>query len=163
MMGDGSYRNDTDLLKEYVSRIEILQQICFEEGFNFYVETHVGRISEDPEAFVKVMDMSKTPFELNGDLSHYICRGMMKGPFVDRIISGMEHTHVRMARVYGDLSINVEDPAADWTDPEGVTKMYWEFTKKGFQNGLSSRTIVGESGPFHLGRISTNMAYKAIN
>ena len=150
MMGDGSYRNDTKLLEEFVSRIDTLQRVCFEEGLNFYVETHVGRISEDPEAFVKVMDLSETPFEINGDLSHYICRGMMKGPFVDRIRNGMEHTHIRMARIYGDLSVNVEDPVADWEDPEGVTRTYWEFTKRGFQNGLSSRVIVGESGPMHL-------------
>merc|ERR1719203_778719 len=101
-------------------------------------------------------------FEINGDLSHYISRGMMQGPFVDRIRGGMEHTHVRMARVYGDLSVNVEDPVADWDDSEptpawmyrpceeGVIRTYWNFTKKGFQNGLSSRTIVGESGPMHL-------------
>jgi hypothetical protein len=25
-----------------------------EQGMNCYIETHVGRISEDPEAFVKV-------------------------------------------------------------------------------------------------------------
>merc|ERR1712062_286525 len=75
---------------------------------------------------------------------------MMKGPFVDRIIREMQHTHVRMARVYGDLSVNVEDPVTDWNDPEGVTQTYWKFTKKGFENGLSSRVIVGESGPMHL-------------
>ena len=133
-------------MEEFNSRINILQDICYENGLNFYVETHVGRISEDPEAFIKLIDSNEKEFELNGDLSHYICRGMLKGPYVERILNKMEHTHVRMARVYGDVSVNVEDPVSDWNDPNGVTRTYWDFAKKGFNGGLSSRVIVGESG-----------------
>eukprot|EP01083_Nonionella_stella_P296252 1006469_1 len=47
MTGDGSYRNDDSLLKEYVERVKTLQDICHDKGLNFYVETHVGKISED--------------------------------------------------------------------------------------------------------------------
>eukprot|EP01084_Bolivina_argentea_P051139 94058_1 len=150
LYGDGSYRNNNKLLEEYINRIGILQSICYENELNFYVETHVGRLSEDPEAFVKIMNGYNGSFEINGDLSHYICRGMLSGPFVDEILSKMEHTHVRMARVYGDLSVDVIDPIKDWNDENGVTQTYWKFTKKGFKNGLSSRVIVGEAGPMHL-------------
>lgn len=150
MTGDGSYRNDDGLITEFNQRINILQDICYEQGLNFYVETHVGRISEDPEALIKLIDTNDGEFELNGDLSHYICRGMLKGPYMERILNKIEHTHVRMARVYGDLSVNVDDPVKDWNNPEGITRTYWDFAKKGFQNGLSSRVIVGEAGPKHL-------------
>eukprot|EP01084_Bolivina_argentea_P207715 354352_1 len=154
LYGDGSYRNNQQLLLEFVQRIKVLQEICFEQGMNFYVETHVLRISEDPEAFVKIInyfnEQNGDSFEVNGDLSHFICRGMLHGPFVEQILDNMEHTHVRMSRIYGDLSAEVIDPVKDWNDENGVTKTYWKFTKKGLTNGLSSRVIVGESGPWQL-------------
>ena len=134
-------------------RIKTLQDICFELGMNFYVETHIQRLSEDPEAFVTIMDMfeekyGKT-FEINGDLSHYLARGMLNGTYIDKILSRVEHTHVRMCRVYGDLSAEVDDPIKDWNN-NGITKQYWNFTKKAFNNGLTSRVIIGESGPWQL-------------
>lgn len=162
LYGDGSYRNNDKLLDDFVSRIKILQNLCYENGLNFYVETHVGRLSEDPQAFVKIMEKYRNSdgdigddgyynsFEINGDLSHYICRGMLNGEYVDKILNNMEHTHVRMCRVYGDLSVDVDDPVKDWNEEDGVTRNYWLFTKKGFKGGLSSRVIVGESGPMHL-------------
>eukprot|EP01084_Bolivina_argentea_P207719 354362_1 len=157
MNSDGCYRNNEQLLNKYVDRIRTLQQIAYDVGLNFYVETHVWMCSEDPEAFSKIIDLYNGKygnenincFEVNGDLAHYICRGMMNGPFVDNILSSMEHTHVRMARVYGDVSVDVFNPIDDWNN-KGVTWKYWQFAKKGLKNGLTSRVIVGESGPYHL-------------
>lgn len=56
---------------------------------------------------------------------------------------------VRQARQYGDLSANVEDPAADW-DAGGPTWDAFSFSMPGLKGGLSSRVICGESGPMHL-------------
>ena len=61
------------------------------------------------------MDRCRVPFETNGDLSHYVYRGLRSsGPGsedVQRILERMGHTHQRMARPFGDLSAVVEDPA----------------------------------------------------
>jgi hypothetical protein len=54
-----------------------------------------------------------------------------------------------MAREHGDLSADVEDPEKDWTE-KGVTYQAFEAMKPAFAGGLSSRCIVGESGPMHL-------------
>lgn len=78
-LGDGgAHRNDTVYLDEVARRIEKLHQLCFEQGMNCYIETHVMRVSEDPEAFTKIMDRCRVPFETNGDLSHYVYRGLRK-------------------------------------------------------------------------------------
>ena len=56
-----------------------------------------------------------------------------------------------MAREHGDLSADVEDPEKDWAD-KGVTYQAFQAMKPAFVGGLSSRCIVGESGPMHLVR-----------
>eukprot|EP01051_Picozoa_sp_SAG22_P021612 SAG22_NODE_4841_length_1153_cov_0.853890_1_plen_61_part_00 len=49
--------------------------------------------------FCKIMDKCRVPFEVNGDLSHYIYRGLRssgKGSEdVARILGRMGHTHQR--------------------------------------------------------------------
>ena len=82
---------------------------------------------------------------MNGDLSTYLSRGMTKGKNIPQILSRMEHTHQRMCRKYGDLSVNVGDVQTDW-DTAGVTWQAFQFSMTGLQGGLSSRCIVGESG-----------------
>ena len=60
--------------------------------------------------------------------------------------------HQRMARRFGDLSVEVPDPAADW-DGNGVTRQAWDMSCRALvHGGLSSRTICGEAGPIHLVR-----------
>ena len=54
-----------------------------------------------------------------------------------------------MARQFGDLSSDVEDPEKDW-DAKGVTWQAMESMRPALKGGLSSRCIVGESGPLHL-------------
>lgn len=147
MESSGEYREDEQYLNQCADRIEKLQQLCFEEEMNFYVETHVGRISEDPCAFVKIMERSR-PFEINGDFSHYICRGMLNGSAIDKIRAKIGHTHQRMARIYGDLSCNVLNPNLDWNNA-GVTYQAFTFLQPALKGGLSSRCIVGEAGPIH--------------
>jgi hypothetical protein len=127
--------------------------MCFEQGMNCYIETHVMRVSEDPEAFCRIMDRCRVHFETNGDLSHYVYRGLRSsGPGsedIGRILARMGHTHQRMARPFGDLSAVVEDPAEDW-DQAGLTWAAFEFSLPGLRGGLSSRVVCGESGPMHL-------------
>ena len=117
------------------------------------------------------MDACPTYFEVNADISHYVYRGIKKGNALAKILARVGarqnfssqarelpedrpwcdagHTHQRMAREHGDLSADVEDPEKDWTD-KGVTYQAFEAMKPAFAGGLSSRCIVGESGPMHL-------------
>ena len=82
-----------------------------------YVETHIQRVSEDPEAFVRMMQYAEQEhgcvFECNGDLSHYLYRGFAndKG-YMPLIFSRVGHMHMRMARQHGDLSGAPPDPTA---------------------------------------------------
>lgn len=146
----GAYRNDDVYLKKCARRIEDLHAVTSLYDLNCYIETHVQRISEDPEALCKIMDQCKINFEVNGDLSHYIFRNLRNDyPDMKRILDRMGHTHQRMCRKYGDLSVNVEDLEKDWIN-KGVTWEAFEFSKPGLKNGLSSRVICGESGPIHL-------------
>ena len=98
-----------------------------------YVETHIQRVSEDPEAFVKVMEHAKdffgSEFECNGDLSHYLYRGFdNKKGYLPAILRRVNHMHQRMARVHGDLSAHVVDLDADWRD-KGLTWAAFEYAK----------------------------------
>lgn len=108
------------------------------------------RVSEDPEAFCKIMDRSAVgdKLEVNGDLSHYFYRNIQKGKDFDRIMGRMNHTHQRLARPFGDLSVECSDPAANW-EAGGETWQAFRYTRKGLRGGLSSRVIAGESGPMH--------------
>lgn len=145
----GEYRNDPAYLSLCAQRINDLQQACWEEGMNCYIETHVQRISEDPEAFANILRQSGTATETNGDVSHYIYRNFKNNTkAMKEILGRMGHTHQRMCRTYGDLSANVEDPQQDWEN-YGMTWSAFNFTKPGLKGGLSSRVICGESGPMH--------------
>eukprot|EP00755_Sulcionema_specki_P025362 Sspe_Gene.83144::Locus_54531_Transcript_1_1_Confidence_1.000_Length_500::g.83144::m.83144 len=94
--------------------------------------------------------MDRTPhFEMTGDLAHYLTLGILKGKTLERCLQRVNHLHVRMARIYGDLSVGVEDPAADW-DNHGVTWQWFNYGIPCFKGGLTSRTIVEETGPIHL-------------
>ena len=77
------------------------------------------------------------PFELNGDLSHYLYRSINQGEGLRRVLSLVGHTHQRMARQHGDLSADVDDPVADW-EAEGVTYQAFEYSKPALAGGLSA-------------------------
>jgi sugar phosphate isomerase/epimerase len=144
----GSYRDDPVYLQLCADRIAQLQRICFEEGLNFYVETHVLKISEDVYAFQEIMRRAPY-FEVNGDVSHYIFRGIQKGAALEEILSRVGHMHQRMGRAYGDLSSDVADPAQDWKQADGATRLAWDMSKRALVNGadgLSSRAVMGETG-----------------
>lgn len=155
------YRNDDAYLTLCARRIEQLQALCFELGLNCYVETHIDRLSEDLEAFGKIMDRCNVHFELNADLSHYFYRGITQGALLDRIWPRVGHMHARLARQHGDLSADVEDPAADW-EAKGVTFQAFEYYKPALEGGLSSRVIMGESGPMHLVEDSITLDAKLV-
>merc|ERR1712190_205890 len=85
--------------------------------------------------------------ESNGDLSHYLYRGWTRGVAVDAILDTVNHLHVRMARVHGDLSVDTVDPAADFA-AGGPARVQWDMILR--TGPLSSRPICGEAGPIHL-------------
>lgn len=145
----GMYRDDHEYLRRVANDIVRLQGTCFSLGINFYVETHMDRISEDLGAFCAIMDYCPVYFEVNADISHYNFRQINKGEWLSRILARVGHTHQRMARQLGDLSAEVPDPAEDW-ERKGLTYQAFESMRPAFKGGLSSRTIVGESGPIHL-------------
>jgi len=152
----GAYRNDEAYLQLCAERIARLQRICFDHGLNFYVETHIDRVSEDVEAFCKIFDYCEVYFEVNADISHYNYRGITRGSHLERILQRVGHTHQRMARTHGDLSSEVGihfdhvgaigDVRADWEE-KGVTWQAMESMKPALRGGLSSRVVVGEIGP----------------
>lgn len=143
----GLYREDDRYLQWFAGQIADLRNAAWDLGLNYYNEVHVDRVTEDPQACCRLLEI--TACELNGDLSHLLARGILKGKYVDKIQKHMGHAHVRMARKYGDLSAAVEDPKADW-EAQGVTWQSFEMHRGGLEGGLSSRTISGETGPLHL-------------
>jgi sugar phosphate isomerase/epimerase len=143
----GSYREDERYLRWCAANVADLRDATWEQGLNFYLEVHVDRITEDPAALCRILDMAAC--ELNGDMSHYLARGFMRGRHVERIQRHIGHTHVRMARMYGDLSAGVIDPKTDW-EAGGVTWQMFQYMMPALKGGLSSRTISGETGPMHL-------------
>ncbi len=143
----GLYREDDRYLQWFAGHIADLRNAAWDLGLNYYNEVHVDRITEDPAACCRLLELATC--ELNGDLSHLHARGIQKGRYVEKIQKHMGHAHVRMARKYGDLSAGVEDPKADW-EAKGVTWQAFEIHKGGLDGGLSSRTICGETGPLHL-------------
>eukprot|EP01052_Picozoa_sp_SAG31_P041571 SAG31_NODE_6339_length_2057_cov_3.064351_1_plen_506_part_00 len=158
----GEYRHDETYLRRAACNIARLQRLSFSAGLNFYVETHIARVSEDPEAFVKIMDYSPVYFEVNIDISHYAYRNIVDGAAYHRIMERAGHTHQRMARTFGDLSSEVIrgngedgghagtlDPHTDW-EQNGLTYQAWDLMQLALRGGLSSRCIVGESGPWQL-------------
>ncbi|MCC6579452.1 MAG: TIM barrel protein [Phycisphaeraceae bacterium] len=143
----GLYREDEDYLRWCADRVAAMRQMAWDMGLNFYLEVHVDRITEDPAGCCRILDLA--PCELNGDLSHFLFRGFTKGKHVERIVKHVGHTHVRMARFYGDLSAAVPDPKADWA-AKGSTWQMFQLMKPALAQGLSSRCVIGESGPMHL-------------
>ena len=140
----GDYREDEEYLRWCADAVALLRDNAWKLGLNFYLEIHVDRITEDPAGLCRILDLATC--ELNGDLSHYLCRGFTKGKHVNRILDLVSHSHVRFARQYGDLSAEVNDPKADWEN-KGVTWQLFNFMKRTLKLGLSSRTITGETGP----------------
>ncbi|MCX5659138.1 MAG: TIM barrel protein [Planctomycetota bacterium] len=143
----GAYREDEEYLKWCAETVATLREKAWGLGMNFYLEVHVDRITEDPAALCRILEMASC--EINGDLSHFLFRGFTKGKHVKKVLDHMGHTHVRMARFYGDLSAAVDDPKADW-EAKGATWGLFQLMKGGLAGGLSSRTISGETGPMHL-------------
>ncbi len=143
----GSYRSDEEYLRWCADRVAEVRQAAWDLGMNYYLEVHVDRITEDPQALCRILDLCAC--ELNGDLSHNLARGITRGVHVDRINQHVQHSHVRMARQYGDLSAVVEDPKKDW-ESKGVTWGLFQIMKPSLAHGYSSRTLVGETGPMHL-------------
>lgn len=143
----GAYREDERYLRWAAQQVTELRQLTWDSGLNFYLEVHLDRITEDPAACCRILDLAAC--ELNGDMSHYLARGFTRGKHVDRILAHLGHAHVRMARKYGDLSADVPDPRDDWNN-QGVTWQMFQFMKAGLAGGLSSRVIAGETGPMHL-------------
>jgi len=143
----GLYREDERYLRDCANQVTEIRDECWKLGLNYYCEVHVDRITEDPAACSRILDMASC--ELTGDMSHNICRGFTKGKHIERQLKHMGHTHVRMARQYGDLSAVVEDPKADWA-AKGVTWQLFQFMKPALAQGLSSRVITGETGPAFL-------------
>ena len=115
----GDYRDDDAFLRLCASRINALHRVCEDVGMNFYVETHVDRITEDVWATQKLLDLAE-PFEINGDLSHYIIKGVLRGEALDRVREQVNHAHIRMARIYGDLSVEVREYAAEGSAPRNL-------------------------------------------
>lgn len=143
----GAYREDERYLQWCADHVARMRDAAWKLGLNFYLEVHVDRITEDPAACRRILQLATC--EINGDMSHYLARGFVRGTHVENVLDHMGHTHVRMARQLGDLSAVVEDPAADWQQ-EGVTWQMFRFMMRGFKGGLSSRTIAGETGQMHL-------------
>lgn len=144
-----SWRDDKEYLRVTVERALFLRNLCWKHGLNAYFETHIGRWGEDPVFFNKVLRASQKDggLEANGDLSHYLYRGWTRGVDVDAVLDTVNHLHVRMARVHGDLSAETPDPRGDFV-AGGPTRAQWDMILK--TGPLSSRTICGEAGPIHL-------------
>jgi hypothetical protein len=141
----GAYREDEDYLKWCADTVAKLRDEAWKLGLNFYLEVHVDRITEDPAALCRILEM--TACELNGDMSHFLARGFLKGKYVTKIQDHLGHTHTRIARQYGDLSAPVANPKEDWA-AKGLTWGLFQIMKPSLARGLSSRTISGETGPF---------------
>lgn len=141
----GVYREDEEYLKWCAETVATLRENAWKLGLNFYLEVHVDRITEDPAALCRILELASC--ELNGDMSHFLARGFTKGKLVRKVLDHLGHTHTRIARPYGDLSAPVSDPKADW-EAKGLTWSLFQFMKPALARGLSSRTISGETGPF---------------
>jgi hypothetical protein len=155
----GLYREDEDYLRWCAETVEKLRDAAWKLGMNFYLEVHVDRITEDPAALARILEMCAC--ELNGDLSHFVARGFTKGKHVEKILKHVNHSHVRMARTYGDLSAAVEDPKADW-EQKGVTWTAFQFMKPALAHGFSSRCLSGETGPYQLVKDSLTQDAKLV-
>merc|ERR1711924_373142 len=144
-----AWRDDDEYLRATVDRAVRLQKLCWKHGLNAYFETHIDRWGEDPIFFRKVLEagLRHGGFEVNGDLSHYLYRNFTQGPDVQAVLEKVNHLHVRIARIHGDLSAETLDPHSDF-NAGGPTRAQWDMILTA--GPLSSRTVCGESGPLHL-------------
>ena len=110
----GEYRDDRAYVQRAAERIARMQEVVFRHGLNFYVETHIDRLSEDVVGFARIMDACPVYFEVNADISHYVYRGIKKGSALAKILGRVGHTHQRMAREHGDLSADVAGAPKPW-------------------------------------------------
>jgi sugar phosphate isomerase/epimerase len=106
----GLYRDDDAYIRRSAMRIAQLQKLCFEQGLNFYVETHIDRLSEDVDAFCKIMDACPKYFEVNADISHYNYRAIKRGAALEKILARVGHTHQVRCRILRSQS----EPAVGW-------------------------------------------------
>ena len=119
--------------------------------------------SEDVQAFQEIMQRCPVFFEVNGDLSHYIYRGIWQGAALEEILSRVGHLHQRMAREHGDMSADIPPAKGtwekDWEDESGAARLAWRMTEMVLRlnkgkvaggGGLSSRCIMGETGEWLL-------------
>jgi sugar phosphate isomerase/epimerase len=149
----GGYADDGAFLDLAAARVGALQRLCFGLGLNFYLETHIGTVTEDVLGCCGILERCAAAgleLELTGDLSHYIYRGIAKGAGLGRILGAVGHMHQRMARAHGDLSADVPEPAAAWADPASPPRLAWAMAGRALRGGLSSRAIMGETGPINL-------------
>ena len=150
----GAYRNDSEYYESIVERLERLTQMCHRLNLNVYFETHKDCISEDAIAFDHIIQLYESTYgrqlEVNGNLSHYVRSGVTSGESVDNIFERVNHMHQGMARINGDIDVFVNDPINDW-NLKGVTYIAFDMSARVLKNGngLSSRTISGNSGPTH--------------
>lgn len=140
----GLYRDDAEYLDWCADRVRQLQAAAHKAGLNFYLETHINLVTEDPAAACRLLD--RVQVELTADLSHYFFRGFQRGSAVDRLVKAGGHTHTRLSRKTGDLSALQPDPARDWAN-KGDTWRLFQFMKPMLRQGLTSRVISGETGP----------------
>merc|ERR1712232_931758 len=134
------WRADDVYLRTTVERLIMLRNLCWKHGLNAYFETHIDRWTEDPVFFRKVLEagLRHGGFESNGDFSHYLYRSWTKGADVEAVLKTVNHMHVRIARVHGDLSAEILDPHADFASG-GATRAQWDMVLR--TGLLSSRTI----------------------
>jgi len=144
-----AWRDDEHYLYATVERSLQLQGLCWQHGLNAYFETHIDRWGEDPVFMAEVLAKAEARggLEANGDLSHYLHRGWTKGSAVESILRAVNHLHVRMCRVHGDLSAETAAPFEDFAKG-GPTREQWDMILR--VGPLTSRTVCGEAGPMHL-------------
>eukprot|EP00937_MAST-01D_sp_MAST-1D-sp2_P005466 g5466.t1 len=159
----GEYRGDGAYIARTARRVARIQRVCHELGLNVYFETHVNMVSEDPEAFCSIMDACPLRFEVNLDVSHLSFRGIVNPDctHLRRIEERVGHTHQRMSRAFGDLSVDVADPEADWAR-RGFTYQAFANSRRALRGGLSSRCVGGESGPIQAGGLAVGTVQNAL-
>jgi sugar phosphate isomerase/epimerase len=128
----GEYRDDAAFIKRSAERIAKMQQVCFEQGVNFYVETRplrparlrsihitssmhhansmwfsscadIDRVSEDVVGFARIMDACPTYFEVNADISHYVYRGIKKGNALAKILARVGTRQVSSSQAHASI------------------------------------------------------------
>jgi len=143
----GDYRADERFLDRAAGLIREMRDMAFDLGLNFYVEVHNNYITEGPRRVLphprphrRRADGRPVALPLPG---HHARRAL--GPHLPQ----RRPRPRRLSRLYGDLSASVDDPKADW-EQKGLTWQLFQITKPALSGGLSSRVVIGETGPMHL-------------